>query len=80
MKQRIVQLGQIYLKVKHMKKIKEFLKTSIGKKVEKYLWEVAVLSLNLLLLIITDLDVTYLVIATPLINQLTKYINNKYLK
>ena len=63
-----------------MKKIKEFLKTSIGKKVEKYLWEVAVLSLNLLLLIITDLDVTYLVIATPLINQLTKYINNKYLK
>jgi len=63
-----------------MNKIKEFFKTNIGKRLEKYLWEVSVLSLNLVLLILTDLDVAYLVIATPLINQLTKYINKKYLK
>ena len=63
-----------------MNKLKEFFKSNIGKKVEKYLWEISVLSLNLILLIITDLDVAYLVIATPLINQLTKYLNTKYLK
>jgi len=58
----------------------DFLKSPIGKKVEKYLWELAVLTLMLGLTIATDLNVAYLAILTPLITQITKYINVNHIK
>ena len=58
----------------------DFFKSPIGKKVEKYLWELAVLTLMLGLTIANDLNVAYLAILTPLITQITKYINVNHIK
>lgn len=58
----------------------EFFKTSTGKKVEKYLWELAVISLGLAVAIIGDLNAGWVAIAVPILNQLTKHINTTFLK
>jgi len=60
--------------------MKDFFKTKIGKSVEKYLWELAVLTLGLLFTIATDSNVVYLAILTPIITQATKWINVNKIK
>jgi len=60
--------------------IREFLRTSTGKKIEKYLWEVAVLTISLVITIGNDMNIGVLIFVTPALFQLTKYINLRYIK
>jgi len=63
-----------------MNKIKEFFNSKLGKKVERYMWHVGVLSIGLLITIGADLNITWIVMATPLLTSLTKWVNLNYIK
>jgi len=63
-----------------MQKIKNFLKTPMGKKFEKYIWEVLSLTISIIVVFGADMDLKWLVAMTPALNQITKFINTTYLK
>ena len=63
-----------------MQRLKEFFNSPLGKKVERYMWHVGVLSVGLLITIGADLNITWIVVASPLLTQLTKWVNITYLK
>jgi hypothetical protein len=63
-----------------MQKIKDFLATPLGKKVEKYMWEVLVLTIALIVTAGAELNISYLIAITPILNQITKFLNTEYLK
>lgn len=63
-----------------MNKLKEFLDTPFGKKVEKYLWEVLVLTIGLLTAYGAEINAGWVIAITPVLFQITKYININYLK
>jgi len=60
--------------------MKDFFKTQTGKNVEKYLWELVVLTLGLGVTIATDANVAYIAFLVPLTNQITKWINQNKIK
>ena len=63
-----------------MEKIKNYLKTPVGKKVEKYMWEVLVLSIMLLVSAGMELNLGWVIFATPALHQVTKWINLNKIK
>ena len=63
-----------------MQKIKDFFNTPLGSKFERYLWHVGVLTIGILISVGADLNVAWIIFATPLLTQLSKYLNIKYLK
>lgn len=63
-----------------METLKEFFKTPFGKKVEKYMWEVLSLTIALLIAYGAEANIAWVVALTPVLMQVTKWINLTYIK
>ena len=64
-----------------MQKIKDFFsQPKVRKSLEKYAWEVGVLSLGLLGSIAVESNIGWLVVLVPVMNQITKWINVNKIK